>query len=257
MRTLKTITAILPMTLLLACGGGGGGYSSAPAPSIQPTLIQDEANLADVENNGTEAEIAEMENSVDDNDNDFTLTINAASIETARNHQYNSFGDWGLQPGEGGYAHGIDPKTGKLTIAYGGLFSHGTYINDKINQNFNKATYTGNTVARRSNGDIETGSVRIQLKVKNDELKRMDFLFSGTDYDWKKKLKFHGSRENAGYVGGEFGTRKSGFKNGRFRGIRGYFLGDDAGLIMGWFGNKRIGVDRGTFGATKDTIEFK
>ena len=247
MKTLKTITAILPMTLLLACGGGGGGYSSAPAPSIQPEPILDEVNLAKAEIDNVEIEEA--------GDN-VAVTVNANSIKVDA-FRHDSFGNWDLQPGEGGYAHGINPETGRFGILTNVDAPYGQveYINRKIDESFNGAVYTGNTVARRANGDIEAGDVRITLKTNNSgQLKRMDFLFSGTDYDWRKKLKFG---KNAQYYGNQFSTNKLKYRNGQLKGIRGDFSGPDADYITGWFGNKKIGVKIGTFGTDRDTVEFK
>ena len=50
MKTLKTISVILPMTLLLACGGGGGYSGSSPEPTAQlksasvPALVEETTN---------------------------------------------------------------------------------------------------------------------------------------------------------------------------------------------------------------------
>ncbi|MCY4034996.1 MAG: hypothetical protein OXF29_05000 [Hyphomicrobiales bacterium] len=246
MRTLKTITAILPMTLLLACGGGGGGYSSAPAPSIQPNPVFSEADISTAEID----EVEIIEEAADGNDA-FTIAPQTITVE---NFKHDSFGDWEAQKG---WVHGVNPVTGELGWqVYGEALTYGA-----INPTFNGATYRGDTVTRRTSGEIEPGNVHITLKVNQStgDLKKMKFKFVGSDYEWNKNLKFG---KNAQYNGHIFTTNKYNIReneNGRLqqKGIRGSIFGENADLIMGTFGHKKSGVELGTFGAERDDVEFK
>ena len=236
MKTLKTISAILPMTLLLACGGGGGGYSSVPAPSITSEPILDETSLVSAE------AFEDVNEELDDVDV-ATYTAVASSVV----YKHDSFGDWvqdeiELVDSDGGLIIGFDKPITLFSV-------------DRFNQSFNKAVYSGDTYAERANGDFEQGTVTIKLKVKNDELTKMKFHFSGTDYDWKKNLKF-GKNAFAPDRSAEFGSRNDTFRDGQRKGIRGTFA-DEGNIIWGWFGNKKLGIKNGVFGATRDSIEIK
>ena len=242
MRTLKTITAILPMTLLLACGGGGGGYSSAPAPSIQPNPVFSEADISTAEID----EVEIIEEAADGNDA-FTIAPQTITVE---NFKHDSFGDWDIRKG---WAHGINPETGELGWRVADYENGLTY--GAVNPTFNGAVYTGDTVTRRTSGEIEPGNVHITLKVnQSGDLKKMKFKFVGSDYEWNKNLKFG---KNAQYNGQEFMTNRYKIRKGQKTGIRGSIFGENADLIMGTFGHKKIGVKNGTFGAERDDVEFK
>ena len=252
MRTLKTITAILPMTLLLACGGGGGGYSSAPAPSIQPNPVLSEAEINDTK---VKDDVEIIEEAADGNE---VFTIEAQSI-TVDNFKHDSFGDWDTKKG---YAHGIDPETGKLTLLVADYENGLVWATEEnINPTFNGAVYTGDTVTRRTSGKIEPGNVHITLKVnQSGDLKKMKFKFVGSDYEWNKNLKFGKNalfHENGEFTTNKYKNRKNENGDSQLKGVRGRFFGDNADLIMGWFGHKKIGVLRGTFGAERDDVEFK
>ena len=237
MRTLKTISVILPMTLLLACGGGGGGYSSAPAPSIQPELILDETSLVS-------AKVYEGVNEELDDVDVATYAAVASSVV----YQYKSFDDWNQN-----VVKLVGPN-GELIIDNNIDKDLYVYHVRRFDDTFKNAVYTGDTYAERANGDFEQGTVTIKLKVKNDELTKMKFHFSGTDYDWKKNLKFG---RNATHFGPEYGTYNHGINSkGQRKGIIARFH-EQGNLITGRFGNKKLDIKDGVFGATKDTVEIK
>ena len=278
MKTLKTISVILPMTLLLACGGGGGGYSALPAGSspqeIEPTAIPTTLTLrAD--------SMSFVPDDVDTDDADtesYTISTEATSIEVAPRSQPKVTLRYNDGPYEfkryGKWFHVGKTNEGRELFWFGkwqgkhprlqGWHHAGEDIETHVygNNEFAGAVYTGKSIVKRRQshgGGIREGDARVTIN--NDFT--VDFLFS--NIEGIDDLRYEGNFvDDVGVtIYGEVRdtvetpdlriNKRGKVKNG----VQAKFYGSKGDAVGGFFRDIEEGVKRGAFGATRDAVEIK
>ena len=174
MKTLKTISVILPMTLLLACGGGSGYSGSIPEQTAAPeqtALIaqQNDKNYIVIEGS---VEVPKVPREVDSNDNqplpiEYQTTIENNPIDS---YEFKHFGDWhvGVEAGEHFFVF---------------KFNEGDILKDIPSPNdhrFVYADYEGLAFVKRTNdGKVVSGNATVS--VTNEPNQLSSFQFNGFD----------------------------------------------------------------------------
>ena len=278
MKTLKTISLILPMTLLLACGGGsGGGYSALPTannpqeiePTITPTTLTLRADS-----------MSFVPDDVDTDDTDtesYAISTEAADIKVTPppvTERYNSgpyefkrMGKWfhvGEKPGDSESFFWFGKWQGKEPKYLKGWHHAGDEIKTHIqgNSEFAGAVYTGKSIVKRKRshgGGIREGDARINI---NGDF-TVDFLFSNIEgiADLSYQDEFVDDVGVTVYGQPRDTVESSDFRekgNGKVKnGVQAKFYGSEGDAIGGFFRDIEAGVKRGAFGATRDTVEIK
>ena len=169
MKTLKTISAILPMTLLLACGGGSGYSGSIPeqtAISEQTALIAQQNDKNYIVFEGS-VEVPESSRVVAFNQQpqliNFQETIENNPIDS---YEFKHFGNWnvGVEAGEHFFVF---------------KFNEGDILKDiptASDDGFVYANYEGIAFAKRLNdGEVVDGTATISITNDQDQLSSFQF----------------------------------------------------------------------------------
>ena len=261
MRTLRTISVMLPMTLLLACGGGGGGgYSGSVSEYNRIPDVQTSKSLApDSSSEETQTQISEPIN-LPAPDSPAPDSIENIIIPNIPVHL--SYGHWDATwNGCGGKWDGCkeEKKWINNQLVYGVFnndLENGRFIirritpNGPIDSTFDGAEYNGHSVVKRTDREFINGDVRVNLKQNNSGRFTIDFTFSNMD-----------GVPNVEYTIPNYDTAGANFKTPGFEypknsgdeyvnGLQGAFSSPNNEHVSGFFGGE--GIHIGVFGAEKD-----
>ena len=242
MKTLKTISVILPMTLLLACGSGGGYSGSIPEQTVlveqaalpeQTSLIaqQNDKNLIVIEGS---VEVPKVPREVDSNQPpslpiEFQTTIENNPIDS---YEFKHFGGWNI---------GIE--AGEYFFAF--KFNEGDILKDlpsANNDGFVYADYEGLAFVKRTNdGKVVSGNAAVS--VTNDFGQLSSFQFNGFEGVGDIEFMFNFPIEigqSINHTTANKGIRAD-FEGGNF--IGGAFYDHDNNAEFGAFGATRIPLE--------------
>ena len=279
MRTLKTISTILPMTLLLACGsGGGGGYSALPTPTVTPDPVEEtgvfQASVVEIDEASIEEEarklkpgekkekkvnnIKGVEDKIPEKPDERTTelpnndnTPTTVPDEPVVSYEFKDLGKWnrGIKDGRNEFTFGFN---GDGLPEIKGLQSS-TIVKD--NDDFAGATYTGETfVERLDDKEIVAGKASATI---NGSATAVDFQF--TELDGVKDIRFDDVQITRGYwethdeVGGAstFELYKDSDGKHYLKGISATFTGRNDEFLGGSFYDWEANAGKGVFGTAK------
>ena len=278
MKTLKTISVILPMTLLLACGGGGGGGYSALPTGSNPQEIEPTLNPTAITLTADSGSFVVDDVDADDNDTEsYTVSVEATSIEVAPRSQtvtryedgpykYQQFGKWFHTVRSTDRDNNLFFMYGKWTKndKWKGWHHGGDHLETQIqgNNEFAGAVYTGKSIVKRKRshgGGIREGDARINV---NSDF-TVDFFFSNIEgiadlsYEGATFESSRGPGHKAPLDTVETPDLKI-KRNGKIKeGVSATFYGENGEAVGGLFRDIDEGVKRGVFGAVRDTVEIK
>ena len=229
MKTLKTISVILPMTLLLACGGGrGGGYSaSVPEPIVQRSVSDEITTFS-----ATSIEVPEISQiqSSGVQSSESTLISSFGTIESSpvENYQFMQFGNWDVGIQNDGYFFTFK-------------FNESDILTDvpPPENGIVYAGYEGLAFAKRlDDGEIVDGKASISITNEGGQLSSFQFYgFDGVDsiefvFDFPISVSdvINHTTETKGI--------RADFKGDRF--IGGAFYDSEKNAELGAFGATRI-----------------